>query len=72
MMAERRYHDRRHYDSTYTIFAKREMSFIKEYVVGDLIENWDFYECDDFNDEVIAKKYGMSIDKFQELKSKLT
>jgi hypothetical protein len=57
--------------ANHTFFTNIEMSFIKEYVVGDLIEKWDFYECEDFNDEVLAKKYDMTIDQFQILKSKL-
>ena len=57
--------------ANHTIFTNKEMSFIKEYVVGDLIEKWDFYEDDDFNDEVLSKKYDMTIEQFQTLKSKL-
>ena len=57
--------------ANHTIFTNKEMSFIKEYVVGDLIEKWDFYEDDDFNDTILAKQYDMTIEQFQTLKSKL-
>ena len=55
----------------FTIFSNNEMRFIKDHVVGDLIENWAVYEDDKFNDEVLAKKYDMTVEYFRSTKSKL-
>ena len=55
----------------FTVFSDREMRFIRDHVVGDLIERWADYEDDEFNDEVLAKKYDMTVEYFQSTKSKL-
>ncbi len=55
----------------FTVFSDREMRFIKDHVVGDLIERWADYEDEEFNDEVLAKKYNMTVEYFQSTKSKL-
>ena len=55
----------------FTVFSNKEMRFIKEHVVGDLIENWSTYENKEFNDQVLAKKYDMTVEYFRSTKSKL-
>ena len=55
----------------FTVFSDREMQFIKDHVVGDLIENLATYENKEFNDEVLAKKYDMTVEYFRSTKSKL-
>ena len=55
----------------FTVFSDKEMQFIRDHVVGDLIENWTYYEDDEFNDEVLAKKYDMTVEYFRSTKSKL-
>lgn len=55
----------------FTVFSDKEMQFIRDHVVGDLIERWSDYEDEEFNDEVLAKKYDMTIEYFRSTKSKL-
>ena len=55
----------------WTVFSKNEMRFIKDYVVGDMFKNWVVYETEEFNDEVLAKKYDMTVEYFRSTKSKL-
>ena len=55
----------------WTVFSKNEMRFIKDYVVGDMFKNWVVYEDEEFNDEVLAKKYDMTVEYFRSTKSKL-
>ena len=55
----------------FTVFTDKEMQFIRDHVVGDLIENWSDYEDEEFNDEVLAKKYDMTVEYFRSTKSKL-
>ena len=52
-------------------FSANEMDFIRECVVGDLIEGWEGYTDEDFNDEALAKKYNLSKREMNELKEKL-
>ena len=47
------------------------MKFIKEVVVGDLIDEWEGYTDEEFNDEVLIKKYKLSKREMKELKEKL-
>lgn len=55
-----------------TNFNDKEMKFIKEVVVGDLLQNWDEYLDDDFNDEALCEEYGLTEKELQQLKEKLT
>ena len=55
----------------FTVFSNNEMRFIKDHVVGDLFKNWVVYEDDNFNDEILAKKYDMTVEYFRSTKSKL-
>ena len=55
----------------WTVFSKNEMRFIKDHVVGDMFKNWVVYETEEFNDEVLAKKYDMTVEYFRSTKSKL-
>ena len=55
----------------FTVFSDNEMRFIKDHVVGDMFKNWVVYETEEFNDEVLAKKYDMTVEYFQSMKSKL-
>ena len=52
-------------------FSASEMKFIKEVVVGDLIDGWEGYTDEEFNDEVLIKKYKLSKREMKELKEKL-
>ena len=52
-------------------FSASEMEFIRDCVVGDLIEGWESYTDEDFNDEALAKKYKLSKREMNELKEKL-
>ncbi len=52
-------------------FSASEMKFIKEVVVGDLIDEWEGYTDEEFNDEVLTKKYKLSKREMNELKEKL-
>jgi len=52
-------------------FSASEMKFIKEVVVGDLIDEWEGYTDEEFNDEVLGKKYKLSKREMNELKEKL-
>ena len=58
-------------NNDFTVFSKNEMRFIKDHVVGDLFKNWVVYEDDNFNDEILAKKYDMTVEYFRSMKSKL-
>ena len=53
-------------------FSASEMEFIREQVVGDLIEEWEGYTDEEFNDEVLIKKYKLSKREMNELKKKLS
>ena len=55
----------------FTVFSDKEMQFIRDHVVGDLIERGADYEDEELNDEVLAKKYDMTIEYFRSTKSKL-
>ena len=52
-------------------FSASEMKFIKEVVAGDLIDEWEGYTDEEFNDEVLIKKYKLSKREMKELKEKL-
>ena len=52
-------------------FSASEMKFIKEVVVGDLIEEWEGYTDTTFNDDKLCEKYKLSKRELNELKEKL-
>ena len=52
-------------------FSASEMEFIRDHVVGDLIDEWEGYTDEEFNDEVLIKKYKLSKREMKELKEKL-
>ena len=53
-------------------FSASEMEFIRDCVVGDLIEEWAGYTDEEFNDEVLQGKYNLSKREMNELKTKLS
>ena len=53
-------------------FSASEMEFIRDCVVGDLIEEWARYTDEEFNDEVLQGKYNLSKREMNELKTKLS
>ena len=53
-------------------FSASEMEFIRDHVVGDLIDEWECYTDEEFNDEVLTKKYKLSNRGMDELKKKLS
>ncbi len=53
-------------------FSASEMEFIRDHVVGDLIDEWECYTDEEFNDEVLTKKYKLSNREMNELKKKLS
>ena len=53
-------------------FSASEMEFIRDCVVGDLIEEWANYTDEEFNDEVLQGKYNLSKREMNELKTKLS
>ena len=53
-------------------FSASEMEFIRAHVVGDLIDEWECYTDEEFNDEVLTKKYKLSNREMNELKKKLS
>ena len=48
------------------------MEFIRDCVVGDLIEEWANYTDEEFYDEVLQGKYNLSKREMDELKTKLS
>ena len=53
-------------------FSASEMEFIRDHVVGDLIDEWECYTDEEFNDKVLTKKYKLSNREMNELKKKLS
>ena len=53
-------------------FSASEMEFIRDCVVGDLIDEWEGYTDEEFNDEVLQGKYNLSKREMNELKRKLS
>ena len=53
-------------------FSASEMEFIRDCVVGDLIDEWEGYTDEEFNDEVLQGKYNLSKREMDELKTKLS
>ncbi len=53
-------------------FSAQEMEFIRDCVVGDLIDEWEGYTDEEFNDEVLQGKYNLSKREMDELKTKLS
>ena len=53
-------------------FSASEMEFIRNCVVGDLIDEWEGYTDEEFNDEVLQGKYNLSKREMDELKRKLS
>ena len=60
------------YSQNAVTFSASEMEFIREHVVGDLIEEWEGYTDEEFNDEVLQQKYSFSSREMDELKKKLS
>tara|TARA_Y100000034_G_scaffold131764_1_gene193241 strand:- start:661 stop:873 length:213 start_codon:yes stop_codon:yes gene_type:complete len=56
-----------------TIFSEEAMAFIKEMVVGDLVENWDDYfnEEEGTSDKQLCEKFDLSMNELQGIKEKL-
>ena len=53
-------------------FSASEMEFIRDHVVGDLIDEWECYTDEEFTDEVLTKKYKLSNREMTELKKQLS
>jgi thymidylate synthase (FAD) len=60
------------YNRDAVTFSASEMEFIRDCVVGDLIDEWEGYSDEEFNDEVLTKKYKLSKREMNELKKKLS
>ncbi len=59
------------YSQNAVTFSASEMEFIKNEVVGDLLDEWEGYTDEEFNDEVLQGKYNLSKRELEELKVKL-
>ena len=56
-----------------TIFSEDQMSFIREMIVGDLVEKWDNYfnEEKGTSDKQLCEKFKLSMNELQGIKERL-
>ena len=56
-----------------TIFSKEQMAFIRENIVGDLVEKWDDYFCEKegTSDKQLCEKFKLSMNELQGIKESL-